>query len=138
MNRFHTAAIALIAFNLVGTVLTWTVHLAKPGTSDMHAVGQGTQFTGPLFFIAAWCVFAAMSYARGRVAVVGTVLMSLAALGFAFGEVSELVQHNVGVSDAKWSFILGASVVGAVLGVATAATGARSLLARRRERAIAA
>ena len=62
-GRFRAAAAALITFNLAGTVLTWTAHLSKPGTSNAHAILNGTEFTGPLFFIAVW-IAAALKQSR--------------------------------------------------------------------------
>jgi hypothetical protein len=56
-SRFQLAAITLIAFNIVGTVMIWTMHLSKPGTSNAYAILNGTEFTGPIFFIVAWAVF---------------------------------------------------------------------------------
>lgn len=52
INRFRIAAYILIGFNILGTLLTWTAHLQKPGTGAASAVADGTQFTGPLIFVA--------------------------------------------------------------------------------------
>ena len=64
-------------------------------------------------------------------AVTGTVLVTLFAAGFTVGEVSELFQHNVGMSAARWDVVLAGAVVGAILGISSAVLGARVLLARR-------
>jgi hypothetical protein len=69
--------------------------------------------------------------ARRWIAVTGTVLVTLFGAGFTVGEVSELFQHNVGMSAAKWDAVLAGAVVGAILGISSAVLGARVLLARR-------
>jgi hypothetical protein len=133
LKRLQIAAIALIGFNLVGTILTWIAHLTKPGTGDANVIGGGTLFTGPLFLLALVIVALLLTRSsRPAVATVGVVLLTLFALGFTVGEVSELFQHNVGISGAKWDVVLAASVVGVVLGAATAAMGVRTLVANRK------
>ena len=135
MNRFRTAAITLIVFNVVGTLATWTLHLQKAGTSTLHAMAQGTEFTGPTVFIALWCLTVAMTYRAGRIGSVGTVLTTLFALLFTIGESTELAKSNVGISAAKWDAVMIATVLGVALGAATVATGAAAVIARRRQHA---
>jgi hypothetical protein len=60
LNRLRTATAALILFNVVGTIVTWTTHLTKPGMSNAHAILSGTEFTAPLIFIALWIGLVAM------------------------------------------------------------------------------
>jgi hypothetical protein len=69
--------------------------------------------------------------ARRWMAVTGTVLVTLLSVGFTVGEISELFQHNVGVSAAKWDVVLAGAVIGAVLGTCSAILGVRALLALR-------
>ena len=131
-KKFRITAGVLIGFNILGTIVTWAVHLTKPGTSAASAIGGGTQFTGPLFLVAVALVALLMAgSARRWIAVTGTVLVTLFGAGFAVGEVSELFQHNVGMSAAKWDAVLAGAVVGAILGISSAVLGARVLLARR-------
>jgi len=131
-KKFRVTAAILIGFNILGTIVTWAVHLTKPGTSAAYAIGNGTQFTGPLFLVAvaliAWLMAGS---ARRWVAVTGTVLVTLFSVGFTVGEISELFQHNVGMSAAKWDVVLAGAVIGAVLGICSAVLGVRVLLARR-------
>ena len=131
-KKFRVTAGVLIGFNILGTIVTWAVHLTKPGTSAASAIGGGTQFTGPLFLVAVALVALLMAgSARRWIAVTGTVLVTLFGAGFTVGEVSELFQHNVGMSAAKWDAVLAGAVVGAILGISSAVLGARVLLARR-------
>jgi hypothetical protein len=131
-TTFRVTAGVLIGFNVLGTIVTWAAHLTKPGTSAASAIGGGTQFTGPLFLLAVALVALLMAGAARRwIAVTGTVLVALFAAGFTVGEVSELFQHNVGMSAAKWDVVLAGAVVGAILGVSSAVLGVRVLLARR-------
>ena len=131
-KKFRITAGVLIGFNILGTVVTWAAHLTKPGTSAAAAIGGGTQFTGPLFLLAVALIALLMAGAARRwVAVTGTVLVTLFAAGFTVGEVSELFQHNVGISAAKWDVVLAGAVIGAILGVSSAVLGVRLLLARR-------
>jgi hypothetical protein len=131
-KKFRITAGVLIGFNILGTIVTWAVHLTKPGTSAASAIGGGTQFTGPLFLVAVALVALLMAgSARRWIAVTGTVLVTLFGAGFTVGEVSELFQHNVGMSAAKWDAVLAGAVVGAILGISSAVLGARVLLARR-------
>jgi hypothetical protein len=131
-TTFRVTAGVLIGFNILGTIVTWAAHLTKPGTSAASAIGGGTQFTGPLFLLAVALVALLMAGAARRwVAVTGTVLVTLFAAGFTVGEVSELFQHNVGISAAKWDVVLAGAVIGAILGVSSAVLGVRVLLARR-------
>ena len=131
-KKFRVTAGVLIGFNILGTIVTWAAHLTKPGTSAASAIGGGTQFTGPLFLLAV-AVVALLMAGSGRrwIAVTGTVLVTLFAAGFTVGEVSELFQHNVGMSAAKWDVVLAGAVVGAIIGVSSAVLGVRVLLARR-------
>jgi len=131
-RHFQVAAIVLIVFNVVGTALSWTAHLSKPGTSNLHAVVNGTEFTGPIVFIAAWIVLVAMTWGRGRIATIGTVLMTVFAVLFSAGEISELFKSNIGVSTGKWDVILAATVAGLVIGATTVGLGAAVLMARLR------
>jgi hypothetical protein len=131
-TTFRVVAGVLIGFNILGTIVTWAAHLTKPGTSAASAIGGGTQFTGPLFLLAVALIALLMAGAARRwVAVTGTVLVTLFAAGFTVGEVSELFQHNVGMSAAKWDVVLAGAVIGAILGVSSAVLGVRVLLARR-------
>jgi hypothetical protein len=131
-TTFRVTAGVLIGFNILGTIVTWVAHLTKPGTSAASAIGGGTQFTGPLFLLAVALIALLMAGAARRwIAVTGTVLVTLFAAGFTVGEVSELFQHNVGMSAAKWDVVLAGAVIGAILGVSSAVLGARVLLARR-------
>ena len=131
-KKFRVTAAILIGFNILGTIVTWAAHLTKPGTSAASAIGGGTQFTGPLFLLAVALVALLMAGAARRwIAVTGTVLVTLFSAGFTVGEVSELFQHNVGMSAAKWDVVLAGAVVGAILGVSSAVLGVRVLLARR-------
>jgi hypothetical protein len=138
-TTFRVVAGVLIGFNILGTIVTWAAHLTKPGTSAASAIGGGTQFTGPLFLLAVALIALLMAGAARRwVAVTGTVLVTLFAAGFTVGEVSELFQHNVGMSAAKWDVVLAGAVVGAILGVSSAVLGVRVLLTRRADQAPAA
>ena len=131
-TTFRVTAGVLIGFNILGTIVTWVAHLTKPGTSAASAIGGGTQFTGPLFLLAVALIALLMAGAARRwIAVTGTVLVTLFAAGFTVGEVSELFQHNVGMSAAKWDVVLAGAVIGAILGVGSAVLGVRVLLARR-------
>jgi len=56
-----------------------------------------------------------MAVGRRWLAVTGTVLVTLFAAGFTVGEVSELFQHNVGMSAAKWDVVLAGAVIGVIL-----------------------
>ena len=95
-------------------------------------LGGGTQFTGPLFLVAVALIALLMAgTARRWIAVTGTVLVTLFGVGFTIGELSELFQHNVGMSAAKWDVVLAGAVVGAILGICSAVLGVRVLLARR-------
>ena len=135
MNRFQTAAITLIAFNVVGTLLTWTAQLQQPGTSTLHAMAQGTEFTGPTVFVALWCLTVAMSFRPKRVGSAGIILTTVFALLFTIGESTELAKSNVGITDAKWDVVMTATVVGVILGVGTVATGVHAAVSRRRRQA---
>ena len=137
LSRFRVFAIALVAFNIVGTVLTWIAHLQKPGTSLAHAFGDGTEFTGPIFLIVLSCIAFAMTYVSRRfVWVVGVAWLGLWGLGFAFGETTELFKHNVGVSSGKWDAVLALSVIGLVVGIVCAVGSALTLRESRRASAV--
>jgi hypothetical protein len=132
-NRFRVAAGTLIGYNILGTLLTWAAHLQKAGTGAANAVTGGTQFTGPLILVVIAIAALAVTFsARRRVALVGIFLLALYGAGFAFGEVTELFQHNVGISAGRWDVVLAGSVVGALIGIATAAFALAGLLAARR------
>jgi hypothetical protein len=131
-KKFRVTAGVLIGFNILGTIVTWAAHLTKPGTSAASAIGGGTQFTGPLFLLVVALIALLMAgSARRWIAVTGTVLVTLFAAGFTVGEVSELFQHNVGISAAKWDVVLAGAVVGAILGISSVVLGVRVLLTRR-------
>jgi hypothetical protein len=132
LKNFRLAASALIVFNIIGTVVTWTAHLVKPGTSNAHAILNGTEFTGPLLFITLWIVFVLMTLIRGRAATVGAILMTLFALGYAIGETSQLFTGNVGLSSAKWHFVEAASVVGLAIAATTVILGIGQLVTSRK------
>ena len=135
INRFRIAAMSLIGFNLVGTILTWAAHLQKAHLGAAHAVGNGTQFTGPLIFVAIALVCLGFTYSgRRRLGLVGVSLIGLWGAGFSVGEFSELFQHNVGISSARWDVVLAGSVVGLVIGITTAVAAVRLLADRRRAR----
>ena len=137
INRFRTAALTLIGFNLIGTFLTWGFHLQKAHTGWTHAIGQGTWFTAPLMLIVIGSVALAMTYSgRKRLGVVGVFLLGLWGFGFAFGELTEFFQKRVGVSVAKWDVVLVGSSVGLLVGVATAVTAVLLLVSRRRQGAV--
>jgi len=131
-KKFRVTAGVLIGFNILGTIATWAVHLSKPGTSPASAIASGTQFTGPLLLVAVALIALLMAgSARRRIATTGIILVTLFGAGFAIGEVSELFQHNVGMSAAKWDVVLACAVAGAILGISTAILGVMALLARR-------
>jgi hypothetical protein len=132
-KKFRVTAGVLIGFNILGTIVTWAAHLTKPGTSAAAAIGGGTQFTGPLFLLAVAIVALLMAGAARRwVAVTGTVLVTLFSAGFTVGELSELFQHNVGISAARWDVVLIGSAVGAVIGLTCATLAVLALAAERR------
>jgi hypothetical protein len=133
INRFRVAAGVLIGFNVIGTILTWAAGLQKAGTGLANAIGGGTQFTGPLVLVVIAVVAMAATYsARRRLAFVGVLLLALYGAGFSVGEISELFQHNVGISPGRWDVILAGAVIGIVIGIPTAILGAATLLAGRR------
>jgi hypothetical protein len=133
LTRFRNATIALIGFNLAGTVATWTFHLAKPGTSAAHAVLAGTEFTAPLLFVAVWIVFAVLLSNGSRSATASLWLMTLFAVGFVFGDLTELFKHNIGVSAAKWHLILAADVLSLAFGVTVAVLGVVTIVRSHRD-----
>jgi hypothetical protein len=133
-SRFRIAAGTLIGYNILGTLLTWAAGLQKPGTGAASAITGGTQFTGPLILAAIAVAALAVTFtARRRVALAGVVLLALYGAGFAFGEVTELFQHNVGISADRWDVVLAGSAAGAVIGIATAVLAVAGLLAPRRQ-----
>src|SRR5215469_11232149 len=110
INRFRIAAATLIGFNILGAVLTWTAHLQKPDIGVAKAISGGTQFTGPLIFVALGIVSFVLTYASGRRLVnTGVFLLGLWGAGFSVGEVSELLQHNDGISTGRWDVVLAGS-----------------------------
>jgi hypothetical protein len=134
INRFRTAATVLIAFNILGTILTWVAHLQQPDIGVANAVAGGTQFTGPLFLVALGAVALALTFSAHRILVrIGVVLLALFGAGFAIGEISELFQHNVGISAARWDVVLIGSAVGAVIGLTCATLAVLALAAQRKK-----
>lgn len=132
-NRFRATSWALIGFQIAGTILTWIAHLQKPGTGAANAIAAGTLFTGPLLLAALAIVALVLTFsARRWLAGVGVTLLALYGAGFAFGEITELFQHNVGISAGRWDLVLAGSVVGAVLGIAEAVLAVRTLVRMRR------
>jgi hypothetical protein len=123
LNRFRVATAILILFNVLGAVVTWTVHLSKPGTSAGDAILGGTEFTAPLILIVLWIGFLVMMSKTGRVASVGLWLMTAFAAVFAFGDVTELFKKNIGVSASKWHSILALTGISLALGLAVAVLG---------------
>jgi hypothetical protein len=133
INRFRIAAGLLIGFNILGTILSWAAGLQKPGTGLANAIAGGTQFTGPLVLVAIAIIAMAATYsARRRLALVGVFLLALYGAGFSVGEVSELFQHNVGISSGRWDAVLAGAVTGILVGVPTAVLGVVTLLGARR------
>lgn len=133
INRFRIAACTLVGFNILGTLLTWAAHLQKPGTGAANAVAAGTQFTGPLSLVAVAAIALGLTYtARRGLVRIGVFLLALFGAGFAFGEITELFQHNVGISPARWDIVLAASVIGVVIGLTCATLGVLALVAHRR------
>ena len=131
LGNFRLGASVLIVFNLIGTVVTWTDHLVKPGTANGHAFIAGTEFTSPVLFTVLWIVFVVMTLRKSAIGRVGAILMTVSALVFLIGESSELFKSNVGLSSGKWDFVLGASAVGIVLAVATVILGIGHLVRSR-------
>jgi hypothetical protein len=131
LKNFRIAAATLIVFNVIGTVVTWTQHLVKPGTSNAHAILNGTEFTGPLLFIALWTVFVSMTLTASRVRSAGAILMTLFALIYTIGNTAELFKRNVGLSSNKWHFVLAAAGFGLVISVTTVILGIGYLVKSR-------
>ena len=131
LKHFRIAAAALIVFNVVGTAVTWTEHLVKPGTGDAHAIFNGTEFTGPLIFIALWTLFVVMTLNEGRVRFAGAILMTLFALVYTIGNTTELFKSNVGLGSSKWHFVLAAAGLGLVISVPTVILGIGYLVKSR-------
>jgi hypothetical protein len=123
INHFRVIAGTLIGYNILGTVLTWAAHLQKPGVGAANAIGGGTQFTGPLVLVVVAAALALTFSARRRAAGIGVFLVSLFGAGFAVGEISELFQHNVGISAGRWDVVLAGSVIGAAIGITCAVLG---------------
>jgi hypothetical protein len=133
INRFRVAATAFIGFNILGTILTWVAHLQQPDVGAANAVTGGTQFTGPLIVVALGAVALALTFSAHRIlAGIGVVLLAIFGAGFAVGEISELFQHNVGISSARWDAVLIGSAIGAVIGLTCATFAVLALAARRR------
>jgi hypothetical protein len=131
--RFRAAACTLIGFNILGTLLTWTAHLQKPAIGDANAIAGGTQFTGPLFLVALGKVALALTFSPRRwLARTGIFLLAIYGAGFAFGEITELFQHNVGISAGRWDIVLAGSVLGAIIGVTDAVLAVQALVRTRR------
>jgi len=132
LNNFRAAASVLIAFCLVGTVVTWSAHLSAPGTARSDAILMGTEFTSPLAFTAAWIVFVLLTFTGGITRKLGVALMTLSALIYAFGDTTELFKSNVGVSDGKWTFIIVATGVGMAIALVTLMLGIGYFVGQRR------
>jgi hypothetical protein len=133
INRFRTAATVLIGFNILGTILTWAGHLQKPEVGAANAVAAGTQFTGPLILVALGAIALALTFSARRTLVrLGVALLAIYGAGFAIGEVSELFQHNVGISPARWDAVLAGSAAGAVIGLTCATLAVLALVTQRR------
>jgi hypothetical protein len=133
-NRFRITAGTLIGYNILGTLLTWAAGLQKPGTGAANAITGGTQFTGPLVLVAVAVVALAVTFsARRRVALAGVFLLGLYGAGFAFGEITELFQHNCGISAGRWDVVLAGSVIGAAIGITTAVLAVAGLRSARRQ-----
>jgi hypothetical protein len=133
LNVFRILAGCLIVYNLAGTIGTWSDHLVKAGTSHAHAIMNGTEFTGPLAYVALWCVFLGLTFFGGRVRIVGVVLMSLAAFTYSIGQITELAKSHIdGLSTHKYHVVIGLTWVGLALAVATVVTGFLYLMGYRR------
>ncbi len=133
LNHFRTAAYVLIGFNVLGTILTWIAHLQRPTIGAANAIGAGTQFTGPLVFTAVALAALVFTFsARRWLARTGLILLALYGAGFAIGEISELFQHNVGISAGRWDVVLAGSVIGALIGITDAILAVPALLKSRR------
>ncbi len=70
--------------------------------------------------------------ARRWLARTGLILLALYGAGFAIGEISELFQHNVGISAGRWDVVLAGSVIGALIGITDAILAVQALLKSRR------
>jgi hypothetical protein len=132
LKNFRVTASVMIIFNVIGTILTWTAHLVKPGTANSHAIYAGTEFTGPVLFIALWIVFVLMTLSKDSVSKIGAVLMTIFALVYGTGETAELFKSNVGLSSAKWNLIIAASCVGLAIAAITAILGIGHLVRSRK------
>jgi hypothetical protein len=132
-NHFRTATWALIAFNVLGTILTWAAHLEKPGTSAATAIASGTQLTSPLLLVALGIVAIALTYsARRRLAVTGISFLALYGAGFAFGEIIVFFKHNIGISVGRWDIIIIGCAIGAIIGITEAILCVQTLVRMRR------
>lgn len=132
-NRFRTAAWILIGFNILGTILTWTAHLQKPGTHAAHAMANGTEFTSPLFLVAIGIVAVFLTFSARRWLVgTGLSLLALYGAGFGIGEIVELFKHNVGISAGRWDAVIVGSAIGAIIGFTEAFLVVRTLVSMRR------
>jgi hypothetical protein len=135
LNRFRTAGYVLIGFNILGTILTWIAHLQRPNIGAANAIAGGTQFTGPLVLVALALVALVLTFsARRWLARTGLILLALYGAGFAIGEISELFQHNVGISAGRWDVVLAGSVIGAIIGITDVVLAVQALLKTRRSR----
>jgi hypothetical protein len=135
MNQFRLAAVALIAFNILGSVATWVAGLQNPKVGVANALGGGTQFTGPLVLLFLACCALALTYTHGRITQrIGIVIIGLWGASFALGDLTQLFQHNDGISSGRWDVVLAGAVVGMVLGIITVTCAVRLLVAQRRER----
>lgn len=132
INRFRIAAMTIIGFNLLGTIVTWVFHLQKSKNGTADAIAQGTQFTGPLVFVAIAIIALGFTYTgRKRLGLIGVFLIGLWGAGFSVGEISEFFQKRVGISPGKWDVVLAGSAIGLVVGITTAVTAVHLVLSRR-------
>jgi hypothetical protein len=84
-------------------------------------------------------VAVAVTYsARRWLARTGIVLLALFGAGFAFGEITELFQHNIGISAGRWDVVIAASVIGAIIGITEAFLAVKTLLTSRQADRLAA
>lgn len=132
-NRFRTAAYVLIGFNILGTILTWAAHLEKPKTGAANAIAAGTPVASPLILVALGIVALVLTYsARRWLARIGISLLGLYGAGFAIGEISQLFQHNFGISASRWDVVIIGSVIGAMIGITAAVLAVQTLVRMRR------
>ena len=77
----------------------------------------------------------ALTYTQGRITQrIGIVVIGIWGASFALGDLTQLFQHNDGISSGRWDVVLAGAVVGMVLGIITVTCAVRLLVAQRRER----